>query len=168
MDISSPDFLHHVFETYGYWGLSFILVVDNMNIPFPPTEVVLPAAGWAIAKGLFNPIITYIISVVSSVIGCFFFYMAFRFGGDKFMPLVKKVFRINDEKIKKASAFFHKYGGFGVFLGRLVPGLRTISLIPAGIFSYSIPKFLIWVTLGTIIWNGVLMFFGHAIFHFTT
>lgn len=155
------NFLHDFLYNWGYLGLFLIIFFDNMNIPFPPTEVVLSLAGWFIAKGIFNFTLVFIISTVAGILGCVAFYVLIRYAEGFVMPKMKKYLRISDAKIEKSIAFFHKHGGKGVLLGRLIPGMRTISIIPAALLKYPFKKFLLWVSIGTALWNGGLLIIGY-------
>lgn len=157
------DFVHNLIAQWGYWGIFFIICVDNMNIPFPPTELVLTLIGWFIGRGIFNVWVAFFVTTIAGVLGCLFFYLGVRYSGKVLMPFLQKYLRINDEKIKKSNAFFKKYGGMAIFLGRVIPGMRTVSLIPAGMLDYPLSKFLLYVTIGTAVWNGAFLFFGKII-----
>lgn len=159
------DYIHHFIAHWGYLGMFFIIFVDNMNLPFPPTEIVLTLIGWFISHGMFDIWIAFIITTIAGVLGCVAFYYIIRYAGDYVLPKMQKWLRISDDKIQKSNDYFHKYGGWALFIGRVTPGLRTVSLIPAAIFCYPMRKFLFYITLGTAVWNGAFLFFGHIFYH---
>lgn len=152
--------IHNFIAEWGLWGVFLIIMVDNANIPLPPTEFVLTLTGWFIARNVFDFTEVFIVSTIAGTIGCFIFYCAIRYAQDFFMPKLQKWLRISDEKLEKAINFSDRYGGWGVFLGRLIPGMRTISMIPSGLFKYSIPKFIMFTLAGTAIWNFALLYLG--------
>lgn len=157
------DFIHNIIAQWGYLGIFFIICVDNMNFPFPPTEVVLTLIGWFIGRGVFNIWTAFFVTTFAGTLGCIFFYFLIKYSGNFILPLLQKYLRISDDKIKKSNEFFHKYGGLAIFIGRVIPGMRTVSLIPAGMLDYPLPKFILYVTIGTAVWNGSFLFFGHII-----
>ncbi len=146
---------------WGYIGIFIVIMLDNANIPLPPTEVILSLAGGLIAKDILNFWVVYIIATIAGVIGCLVFYFFILYTQDYSIPFLQKWLRISDEKLKWSTNAFTKYGGIALIFGRLIPGMRTISLIPAGLFSYPLGKFLFFTTVGTAIWNAILLVFGH-------
>lgn len=159
------DFIQQLIIDWGYWGLFILILLDNMNIPMPPTEVILSYAGWLVAKGTLSFPATFLVSLAGGVSGCLLFYVLIRYGSRSVVPKIVRWLRISDKKFNSAQEFFHQYGGIGVLLGRLIPGMRTISLIPAGLGCYPILKFIFYVTIGTAIWNGILLYLGYTASH---
>lgn len=155
------QFVLNFVNEWGYIGIFIVIMLDNANIPLPPTEVILSLAGGLIARNLLNFWIVYLLSTVAGVIGCLLFYFFIRETQDYAIHFLKKWFRLNDEKLQATTDTFVKYGGLAILGGRLIPGMRTISLIPAGLFSYPIGKFIFFTAIGTAIWNGVLLVLGH-------
>lgn len=160
------NYLHEFLSQWGYIGIFLIIFFDNMNVPFPPTEVVLSMTGWFIAKGVFSFSAVFIIATVAGTLGCIAFYLLIRYAENFVMPVLQKYLRISDAKLEKANNFFYKHGGLAILLGRLIPGMRTISLIPAGLFKYPFLRFCIWVSIGTALWNGGLLLIGHFVGNF--
>ncbi len=152
--------IHHAIEHWGYWGLFVLIFIDNMNIPMPPTEVVLSLTGILIKNGQLAFFPAFIVSVVAGVLGCLAFYIIIRFGSEELVGPICKKLHISQSKVDKIDALFIRYGGIMVLVGRLIPGFRTVSLLPAALAKYSIIPFLIYVTIGTIIWNGALLYLG--------
>ncbi len=150
------------FSEWGYLGIFIIIMLDNANIPLPPTEVILSLAGGLIAKDILNFWAVYISATIAGVIGCLLFYLFILHTQDYSIPFLQKWLRISDDKLDASTKAFTKYGGIAIVFGRLIPGMRTISLIPAGLFSYPLGKFLFFTTVGTAIWNAILLVFGNV------
>lgn len=157
--------LHHFIIDWGYWAIFILILLDNMNIPMPPTEVILSFAGWMVAKGALTFVTTFFVSLFAGVTGCLIFYLLIRYSSVTIVPRMIRWLHISETKFEKAQSLFHRYGGLGVLVGRLIPGMRTISLIPAGLGQYPIPQFLLYVAIGTAIWNGVLLYLGITASH---
>lgn len=155
------DFIQYALHEWGYVGIFLIIMIDNINIPIPPTEVVLSLVGWYIATGQMNFWLVFIISTLAGTLGCIIFYFLIRYGHQKMLPFMRKYLHLTDEKMDKADRFFLKYGGLAIFLGRVVPGMRTISLIPAGMLKYPFWKLTLLLLLGTGVWNFALLTLGH-------
>lgn len=155
------EWIHHMLQHWGYVGIFILIMLDNINIPMPPTEVVLSLAGWYIATGhmAFWPVV--LVSTLGGTLGCMIFYGLVRYGGHWLIPFMQKHFGLSDAKIDRANQLFYKYGGFAIFLGRLIPGLRTVSLLPAGLTRYSAAKATILLFAGTLLWNFFLLSLGH-------
>ena len=155
------DFIHHALQEWGYFGIFIVILIDNINIPIPPTEVVLSLAGWYISTGRWEFWPVFVLSTIGGTMGCVIFYYLVRYFHEWMLPFMKCYLHLTDEKIEKADRFFLKYGGLAIFFGRLLPGMRTISLIPAGMVKYPVWKMTIYLFFGTAIWNFVLLTLGH-------
>jgi membrane protein DedA with SNARE-associated domain len=136
---------------------------------FPPipSELIMPFAGFAAARGDLNLIGVLIAGTIGSLVGALPWYWAGRaLGCHRLASWADKHgrwFTMSGHEVKKAVTWFERHCGKAVFFGRLVPAVRTLISVPAGIAEMSIVRFLIYSTLGTLIWNIVLAGFGYKL-----
>lgn len=150
-------------ESLGYLGIGLLMFLENLFPPIP-SELIMPLAGFTVAKGNMQMVPAIAAGVIGTVIGAFPWYYAGMFLGEKrLMDLADKYGKwltISSRDIEKAIAWFNQYGGRAVFICRLVPGVRTLISLPAGISRMNFGMFLLYSTLGTIIWTSLLTYAG--------
>ena len=150
-------------ESLGYLGIGLLMFLENLFPPIP-SELIMPLAGFTVAKGNMQMVPAIVAGVIGTVIGAFPWYYAGMFLGEKrLMDLADKYGKwltISSRDIEKAIAWFNQYGGRAVFICRLVPGVRTLISLPAGISRMNFGMFLLYSTLGTIIWTSLLTYAG--------
>lgn len=158
MDIQS--FLT-LFSEYGLIILFVIVFLEYMNLPGLPAGVIMPAAGILVSQSRLNIFIAIIVSVIAGVLGSLVLYALGYFGG---VPVLKKL----NEKSEKARKFIQrctdiveKKGDVGLVVCRLIPVLRTIVSIPAGVFRIPLKKFIALSAVGILGWNLALILFGY-------
>lgn len=153
------DYIIMFMHEYGYWAMFIAMVLENANIPIP-SEVVLGFAGYLIAQGVFDMTTTMIVGVLAGIVGSVLSYWLGEYGGRPVLLKYGKYIFFNEKKFAMAESLFGKYGGAAVFIGRLLPGVRTFISFPAGVARYPMPHFLLWTTLGTIPWTLLLVWLG--------
>jgi len=149
-------------ETYGYAAMFIAMVLENANIPIP-SEIVLGFAGYLIAQGVFDMTTTMIVGTLAGIVGSVLSYYWGEYGGRPLLLKYGKYILFNEHKFQLAENLFNKYGGAAVFIGRLLPGVRTFISFPAGIARYPMGKFLLWTVLGTIPWTILLVYLGKVL-----
>jgi membrane protein DedA with SNARE-associated domain len=150
-----------VMEAFGYAGLVFIMVLENVFPPIP-SEIVLPLAG-ALSAGS-DPIFALPLVIVAgglgSVLGALVLYAfgawARDHGGRRAVMAVGRYAFLTDEDLDKAEAWFDHYRSLAVFTGRFIPIVRSLISIPAGYNAMPLPQFILLSTIGTTIWCGIL------------
>lgn len=154
-------------EHLNYWTVAFFMAIESSFIPFPSEAVVPPAAWKATVSGDMNIALVVFFATVGALIGAFInYYLALWLG----RPIVYKFANsrfghmclIDEEKVKIAEAYFDKHGAVSTFIGRLVPAVRQLISIPAGLARMGLGKFVLFTTLGAGIWNIVLAALGYA------
>ncbi len=145
--------------TYGYAAIFVLMAMESSSLPVP-SEVVLPLAGLFAAKGLLNFWIALLAGVVGSIVGSLIDYFIGYFIGKEVVYRNLKFFHIKKESIEAFDQWFEKNGFAAIFLTRLVPIARTFINFPAGFAKMPLKKFLLYSTIGIIIWDVVLMAFG--------
>lgn len=146
-------------EQYGYVAMFIAMVLENANIPIP-SEIVLGFAGYLIAQGVFTMNTTIIVGVVAGIVGSILSYWMGEYGGRPLLLKYGKYVFFNEHKFNAAEKLFNKYGGLSVFIGRLLPGVRTFISFPAGMARYPMTPFVIWTIVGTIPWTILLVWLG--------
>jgi len=146
-------------EEWGYAALFITMVLENANIPIP-SEIILGFAGYLIAQGIFDMHITMVVATLAGIVGSILSYYLGEHGGRPLLIKYGKYIFFNEHKFALAEKLFNKYGGAAVFIGRLLPGVRTFISFPAGIARYPMWNFIVWTILGTIPWTILLVWLG--------
>ncbi len=145
---------------YGYLALFGLLVLEAASFPVP-SEVILPATGYFIFKGMLNPFISFAVILLGGFFGMAInYYIAYFIGKD----LVYKhlgLFHIRKESLDAFDAWFKRNGTFTVFIARLMPWVRGLINFPAGFALMDQKKFYAYSMLGTAIWDVFLILFGY-------
>ena len=154
------------------WGLLLIFVfmaVESSFIPFP-SEVVMIPAGFIAARGelgLGSPIaavtVAVFVGILGSLAGAYVNYFIALYVGKPFLEKYGKYFFVKPEPLNRACEVFNKYGAATTFVCRLVPVIRQLISIPAGISKMPLASFTLFTGLGAGIWTAILAFVGYAI-----
>ena len=155
---SIPDLITKTVEAnpyIEYLVISFAMFLENL-VPPIPSEIIMPLGGFFVYKGDLNFYILIISGLIGTVIGALPWYFLGKLLNEKklsnFIDRKGKFVGISLKEIDKSRIWFDKYGVMLVFWGRLIPGIRTLISVPAGIELMPINKFLIWTSLGSLIW----------------
>ncbi|MBK1784085.1 DedA family protein [Prauserella cavernicola] len=150
-------------DALGGPGAAIVVGLDNLFPPIP-SELVLPLAGFSAAVGTFTLAEALIWTTVGSVLGAIIvFYLGRLLGRDRTRWLICKLPLVKPDDFDKAEAWFAKHGTKAVFLGRMVPLVRSFISLPAGIEKMPFWKFLSLTTLGSLIWNTIFVVAGYAL-----
>ena len=153
-------------ENLNYWTITLLMAIESSFIPFPSEVVVPPAAYKAAATGELNVWLVLFFSTLGAMIGAFInYYLALWLG----KPIVYKFANsrlghmclLDEQKVVRAEQFFVRYGVIATLVGRLVPGVRQLISVPAGLARMNIAKFAIYTAIGAGLWNGVLVALGY-------
>jgi len=149
-----------VIEKLGYWGLALMVALENVFPPIP-SEVVLPMAGFLTGDGRMNYGLALLAATIGSVVGALILYeIGHLIGEHRLRWLVHrygKWFGVKDADIDRADAWFDRYGGVAVMLCRVVPIVRSLISIPAGLRRMPLGAFVLYTTIGSVVWNAVLI-----------
>ncbi len=149
----------------NYWTVTFFMEVESSFIPFP-SEAVVPPAAWKAATGDMNIYLVVLFATFGALIGALVnYYLALWLG----RPIVYKFANsrfghmclIDEEKVKNAEEYFDKHGAMSTFFGRLVPAVRQLISIPAGLARMGLARFVLFTTLGAGVWNTILAALGY-------
>lgn len=146
----------------GYWGIFLLMFLESTFFPFP-SEIIMIPAGYLAFKGEMNLYIVVLTGILGSVAGALFnYYLAMHFGR-KFILRYGKYFFIKEETLDKLEAFFNKHGELSTFNGRLIPGIRQLISLPAGLARMDLWRFSLYSALGAGIWVVVLVALGYLL-----
>ena len=163
--MESVQFIQWCLEHLNYWTITLLMAIESSFIPFPSEVVVPPAAYRAASTGDLSVWLVVLFATVGALIGALVnYYLALWLG----KPIVYKFANsrfghmclIDQEKVETAEKFFNKHGVIATLIGRLVPAVRQLISIPAGLAKMSIGKFAAFTALGAGIWNAVLAALG--------
>src|SRR5438128_1369059 len=144
---------------WGYLGVFVMMLFESTAVPIPAEVVIPPAAYWA-SQGRFNVAAIVTVATAGSWAGsALSYWVAWKLG----RPLVERYGRyvlLSHKKIEAADHWFDAYGAGGIFVARLLPGIRHVISIPAGLFKMNFRVFSIMTILGAGLFNGALAWFG--------
>ncbi|MGB3750821.1 MAG: DedA family protein [Arcobacteraceae bacterium] len=150
-----------IFEM-GYLGIFLLMFIESSFIPFP-SEIVLVPAGYLASKGDMDISLILFFSLMGSITGALINYFGALYMGRKFLLRFGKYFFISKETLDKMELFFDKHGAISTFTGRLIPGIRQLISIPAGLSRMNLKVFVFYTSLGALIWSIVLVALGYII-----
>lgn len=146
-------------EQFGFAGVAALTFAETVFPPIP-SELVMPLAGMAAAKGhltLFGAILAGVLGSMAGNIG--FYLVARQLGGLRLEAWVARHGRwltLRTSDLRHIERWFDRYGGPATFFGRMVPGIRSVVSVPAGLMRMPLPLFLAWSLAGTVIWTATL------------
>ena len=144
----------------GYTGIVALMFLESSFFPFP-SEVVVPPAGYLASQGQMHLGLVILAGIVGSILGAVFNYWISLTFGRPFFKKFGKYFFVSEKALDKADEFFAKHGHISTFIGRLLPGIRQLISLPAGLARMNIPLFLFFTTLGSGIWVVILAVVGY-------
>ena len=148
----------------AYLVICFAMFLENI-IPPIPSEIIMPLGGFFVYQGNLNFYVLVFFGLVGTVLGALPWYYLGKFLNEKklanFVDSKGKFLGISSQDLNKSKLWFDKYGVSLVFWGRLIPGIRTLISVPAGIELMPLRKFLIWTSLGSLIWVVLLTLLGY-------
>jgi membrane protein DedA with SNARE-associated domain len=146
----------------GYLGIFLLMFLESTFFPFP-SEIIMIPAGYLAYKGEMNIYIIILVGILGSVLGALLNYYLAMFFGRKFILKYGKYFFIKEETLDKLESFFAKHGEISTFTGRLIPGIRQLISLPAGLARMNIAKFSFYTAIGAGIWVVVLVAVGYLV-----
>lgn len=156
-------------DNLNYFWIIVFMTIESSFIPFPSEVVMIPAAYMAAAEGQMSIPMIITCGTIGALFGALINYalayylgrpIVYKFANSRFGHLCL----IDQEKVEKAEAYFYKHGVISTLIGRLIPAIRQLISIPAGLSKMNIWKFMIYTCLGAGVWNAVLVGIG-LIFH---
>ncbi len=164
---SIPEYISLAVEknaTIAYLTICLAMFLENI-IPPIPSEIIMPLGGFFVYQQKLNFYILVFWGLFGTILGSLPWYYLGRLVNEKkiskFLDAKGKYFGITSDDLTKSKTWFERYGVSLVFWGRLVPGIRTLISVPAGIELMPLRKFLVWTTFGSLIWVALLTYAGY-------
>ena len=164
--MESIGFIQWCLDNLNYWTITLLMAIESSFIPFPSEVVVPPAAYKAAASGDLNVWLVILFATLGALIGATINYLlalwlgkpiVYKFANSRFGHMCL----IDQAKVEKAEQFFVKYCIAATLVGRLVPAVRQLISIPAGLAKMNLAKFIFFTALGAGLWNVVLAVMGY-------
>ena len=150
----------------GYLGIGLLMFAENLFPPIP-SELIMPLAGFTVSQGKMNFALAVLAGVVGTILGAIPWYYAGKLVGERRLKRLAdkygKWLTISSQDIDKATRWFDRYGNKAVLYCRLVPGVRTLISLPAGISNMPLVPFLLYSTIGTTLWVLFLTYAGYLL-----
>lgn len=150
-------------QTTSYFGIFILMTLESALIPIP-SEITMPFSGFLASTGVLSVWPIIIVGTIANLAGSLVaYYIGFLLEETVLLGLIKKYGKfilVTEHEYEKADKWFKKYGDKIIFISRLLPGIRTIISLPAGMFEMDIKKFILYTTLGCLIWSTLLTYAG--------
>lgn len=160
------DWITETIEATGYWGIAFLMLLENVFPPIP-SELIMPLAGFVAREGKLDITLVAVAGTAGSLAGALVWYIAGMLLGTarvrRFAQRYGRWLTLSPKDVDDAQAWFHTHGGKVVFGGRLIPAIRTLISVPAGVSEMSFRRFIIYSTLGTAVWSTLLAVAGYLL-----
>ncbi|WP_413199762.1 DedA family protein [Nostoc piscinale] len=162
------EWITNTINSLGYVGIALLMFVENLFPPIP-SELIMPLAGFTAraTPDRLNILGVFFAGLVGSVAGALVWYYPGKFLGEqrlkRWADQYGKWLTISSKDITKAKHWFDSQGSKAVLIGRLVPGIRTLISVPAGISNMPLLPFLFYTTLGSAAWVGLLTYSGYIL-----
>ena len=168
-------FTLELYDAVGYLGVAIAVALETIVAPIP-SEIILPMAGWKVSQSAADPSVlepltglpwnlplAVGLATAGSLVGAIVGYYIGAWGGRPLLDRYGRYVGIGAEDLDRADRWFDRWGGWAVFVGRMVPLVRTFVSYPAGISRMPMPRFLLFTTLGSVPWNLGLIYAGFLV-----
>lgn len=159
---SLTEFARRAVITLGYPGILIAMVAENLFPPIP-SEIVLPLAGFEVYQGNLTFVLTVLAATLGSLIGALILYAVGRYGGRPAVDRWGRVLRVSNADVDRAERWFDRWGDWVVLFSRMVPLVRSVVSIPAGILEMPLIRFIALTALGSMLWNILLVGAGYQL-----
>lgn len=154
------DWIISLMEAIGAPGVGLGVFLENIFPPIP-SEVILPLAGFTSSQGSMNVIAAFIWATAGSMAGAYvLYYLGAAIGADRLRKIADRMWLVKVSDVDGALAWFDKYGKISILLGRVIPGIRSLISIPAGIDRMNPLTFGFYTLIGSSVWNALLIYCG--------
>ncbi|HVT01711.1 MAG TPA: DedA family protein [Patescibacteria group bacterium] len=159
-------YIIQLIEATKYFGIFVLMALESALIPIP-SEVTMPFSGFLVSQGDLSFVLVVIVGTLANLFGSIVaYYIGYFLEETVMLSLIKKYGKfilLSEHEYRKAEGWFKKYGDKVIFISRLLPGVRTVISLPAGMFEMDIKKFIIYTTLGCLVWSTILTYVGVAL-----
>ena len=160
------DFVTNLILTLGALGVGLVMFLENLFPPIP-SELVMPLAGFQVAQGKMSLVLVFVLGTLGAVAGAYLWYwVGRRIGQDRLLHFIDRYglwLSLTRQDVTRAIDWFERHQGAAVFFCRMVPGLRTLISVPAGLARMPLSRFFLLTAAGTAIWNAALIAAGRVL-----
>ncbi len=166
------EFFQSLAEWYmqhmNYWTITLLMAIESSFVPLP-SEIVIPPAIWKAASGELNMYLVVVFATLGAILGAMFNYVMARWLGRVIVysfaeSKIGKLFLLNRTKVEHAETYFNRHGRSSTFIGRLIPGIRHLISIPAGLAKMNVKQFVLYTALGSAIWHIILAVLSYSLY----
>lgn len=163
------DIITQVVDWYmaniNYWTITLLMAIESSFIPFP-SEIIIPPAAFKAANGELNVYLVVFFGSVGALIGALFNYYFAKYLGQALLlkfadTRFARMMLLDRAAVEKSEAYFRKNGNISTLIGRLVPGIRQLISLPAGLVSMNLKNFILYTVIGSTAWNIILAVLGY-------
>jgi membrane protein DedA with SNARE-associated domain len=162
MILNILEFITQLISSWGYAGIYVTMTLESALIPIP-SEVVIPFAGFLAYMGEMNIWLIVLVSSFANLTGSIIAYVIGKYLGRGFIERYGKYVLLNMKHLELIERWFDKFGSLTVLFSRMLPVVRTVNALPAGIGKMNFPKFCIYTFIGSIPWNLALVLVGYLL-----
>jgi membrane protein DedA with SNARE-associated domain len=148
--------IEYLIEAFGALGVALLMTLENLFPPIP-SEFILPFAGFLVGRGELGFLPALVASTAGSLSGALILYALGRWGGRNLILRYGRFLRVKEVDLNRAEGWFDKYDQWVVLFGRMVPGVRSVVSIPAGMLRTPFLQFVLLTTAGSAAWNALLL-----------
>ncbi|OLV18585.1 DedA family protein [Deinococcus marmoris] len=160
------DWIQNLMDSLGYLGIVLLMVLENVFPPIP-SELILPSAGFAASRGDLSFVGVVLAATLGSVIGTLpLYYVGRVFSEERLVEWADRHGRwlgLRGKDVRKADAWFDRHGPKAVLFGRMVPGIRSLLSLPAGMSGMALPTFVLYSAIGSALWGALLTGAGYLL-----
>lgn len=160
------EFITNLLETSGYLGVFALMALENVFPPIP-SELIMPFAGFVAARGDLNVVGVLLAGTAGSIAGALPWYFAGKIYGkerlERFADKHARWMTVTHGEIEHAMEAFERHGRKVVLFGRLIPAIRTLISVPAGLACMPMAQFLLYSTIGSLVWTAILTGAGYVL-----
>lgn len=163
------DIITQVVDWYmtnmNYWTITLLMAIESSFIPFP-SEIIIPPAAYKAANGELNVYLVVFFGSFGALIGALFNYYFAKYLGQALLlkfadTRIARMMLVDRAAVEKAETYFRKNGNISTLIGRLVPGIRQLISLPAGLVSMNLKNFILYTVIGSTAWNIILAVLGY-------
>jgi membrane protein DedA with SNARE-associated domain len=154
------DWIIATVHEWGYGGIVIMMAVESTILPFPSEAALIPA-GYLAAQGKMDPVIATLCGALGSLLGASLNFTVSMWLGRPIMERIGSYVFVTPDKLDVADRYFARHGEITTFIGRLIPGIRHLISIPAGVARMNFARFALYTTLGAGLWSSVLVGVGY-------
>lgn len=160
------QFIINLISTFGYGGIIIAMTIESALIPLP-SEIIMPFSGFLVSTGRFSLLLVALAGAIGNLIGSLLAYALGYYGHERVVRrLIRKYGKwilFSEDELDQAEKLMHKYKDIIVLVSRVIPGIRTVISLPAGIAKLPLWRFIVLTFIGSFIWSYFLAYIGYVL-----